>query len=249
MVAPEDERHDAPAHDRLQLLGDLRRRAFGIAGRHGEIPCIDDRKRPEHVDSLDRMPGAEQHRGIADGGRPETSPGTHRRRRVERDADHGDVHTVELVLNERAAGKRANPRVPGRLARIRRPVPRHRRRILPRFRRHSVHDGCRPEGRLCRPGGQARPSARSGKGRGPAGGNRRFPPANNDHGLHTREPAIGRQIQGAPLALRRSLQRTSSELSTDVCKCNRHSAARYLSFSHSVTWTRYSSHSRRLSSM
>ena len=33
----------------------------------------------------------------------------------------------------------------------------------------------------------------------------------NDHGLHTREPAIGRQIQGSPLALRRSLRRTSSD--------------------------------------
>jgi hypothetical protein len=29
----------------------------------------------------------------------------------------------------------------------------------------------------------------------------------NDHGLHTREPAIGRQIQGLPLALRLTLQR------------------------------------------
>ena len=36
-------------------------------------------------------------------------------------------------------------------------------------------------------------------------------PPHNDHGLHTREPAIGRQIQGSPLALRRTLRRTSSD--------------------------------------
>jgi hypothetical protein len=35
-------------------------------------------------------------------------------------------------------------------------------------------------------------------------------PAPNDHGLLTWEPAIGRQIQGAPLALRHTLQRESS---------------------------------------
>jgi len=38
-----------------------------------------------------------------------------------------------------------------------------------------------------------------------------FPPL-NDHGLLTWEPAIGRQIQGAPLALRRALQRASSAI-------------------------------------
>ncbi len=31
-------------------------------------------------------------------------------------------------------------------------------------------------------------------------GEPRVPPSLNDHGLHTREPAIGRQIQGVPLA-------------------------------------------------
>jgi hypothetical protein len=33
-----------------------------------------------------------------------------------------------------------------------------------------------------------------------AGGGTMGSPALNDHGLHTREPAIGRQIQGVPLA-------------------------------------------------
>jgi hypothetical protein len=32
-----------------------------------------------------------------------------------------------------------------------------------------------------------------------------FPPFQNDHGLLIREPAIGRQIQGDPLALRLTL--------------------------------------------
>ena len=128
MVAPEDERHDAPVQDRLQLLGDLCRRALGVPGRDREVARIHDRKRPEDVDALDRMPGAEQDRCIADGGRSETSPGTHGRRRVERDADHGDVHAVELVLNERAAGERADPRVPGCLARIRRSISRRHRK-------------------------------------------------------------------------------------------------------------------------
>ena len=31
-------------------------------------------------------------------------------------------------------------------------------------------------------------------------------PTQNDHGLLNREPAIGRQIQDSPLALRRDLQ-------------------------------------------
>jgi hypothetical protein len=81
------------------------------------------------------------------------------------------------------------------------------------------------------------------------------PTIHNDHGLLTWEPAIGRQIQGAPLALRRALQRASSDFRTlrasvrsDVVRRETHSDARYFSFSHSVTWTRYSSHSLRLSS-
>jgi hypothetical protein len=76
-------------------------------------------------------------------------------------------------------------------------------------------------------------------------------PAMNDHGLLTWEPAIGRQIQGTPLALRRTLQRESSVFRTPSASPGAvehgYNAARYLSFSHSVTWTRYSSHSCRFS--
>jgi hypothetical protein len=57
-------------------------------------------------------------------------------------------------------------------------------------------------GRLRLPRGKPRTGSRSREGRRVGGGNRRFHPPHNDHGLHTREPAIGRQIQGPPLALR-----------------------------------------------
>ncbi len=77
------------------------------------------------------------------------------------------------------------------------------------------------------------------------------PPSQNDHGLLTWEPAIGRQIQRAPLALRRALH-SHHPILRDGLQANvtseRYSAARYFVFSHSVTWTRYSSHSFRFSS-
>jgi hypothetical protein len=78
-------------------------------------------------------------------------------------------------------------------------------------------------------------------------------PPPNDHGLLTWEPAIGRQIQGAPLALRHTLQRESSVFLSPSASPGliehvyAYRAARYFSFSHSVTWTRYSSHSDRFS--
>ncbi len=67
----------------------------------------------------------------------------------------------------------------------------------------------RPEAGLARrEANRARVHTTKKKG---AAGETWFPPSRNDHGPLNREPAIGRQIQGSPLALQRALQRTSSD--------------------------------------
>jgi len=129
MVAAEHERHDVRANDRLELLGDLHRRPFGIAGRHREVAGVDDRQCAEDVDPMNRMPPAQQHGRIADGGRSEARAWAHRGGRVERDAAHGHVDIDEVVEHVGAARERSDAGVAGLLAGVRRSVSgRHRPR-------------------------------------------------------------------------------------------------------------------------
>ncbi len=101
-------------------------------------------------------------------------------------------------------------------------------------------------GRLRRPGGQTRLCVRPEE-EGGRWGKHGFPHPRTTTGPTPGSPRSAvRYKASARLAVHLALG--IIELSPRLRKSNFQSAARYLSFSHSVTWTRYSSHSLRLSS-
>ena len=111
-----------------------------------------------------------------------------------------------------------------------------------------VHTSSRPEagsaGREAKRG-RVHAAAREGG----SWGNRRFHPRRTTTGSTPGSPrsAVRYRARRSPCGAPCSAHHPTFGGLTSSGKC--HSAARYLSFSHSVTWTRYSSHSRRLSSM
>ena len=128
VVAAETERPRAGAHDRLEALGDLRRRALRVPGRDRDVTEVRDGERAEDLHVLRRVvrPQRDRRRPHRLGAEPRARPV--RRARVERDAEHRDVDALGIV-RERAAPERANAGVPRSGERVGRLVARASARV------------------------------------------------------------------------------------------------------------------------
>ena len=123
VVASEDDRDDPARQQRLEPGRDLLSGSLGVSGRHFEVAVVDHRPRGEHVHLQLGIPRPQQCRRRADGLGTEARAWPEARGGVERDADDGDVHVVELS-HVRAAREGAHARVARRRGRVRRAVAR-----------------------------------------------------------------------------------------------------------------------------
>ena len=121
VVPPEAERARSRADDRLERVRDLPHGPSRVPGRDRDVAEIRDRQRAEHLRSLRGVVGAERDRGRANRLGAESCPGTVRRRRVEGDAEHGDVDALGVV-DERAPREGLDAGVPRGGERVGRPV-------------------------------------------------------------------------------------------------------------------------------
>ncbi len=121
VIAAKAQRSRTRANDRLKALRDLAHGPLRVPRRHRDVPEIGDREPPEDLRLLDRVVRTERDRRGADRLRPEARARAVGRRRVEGDAEGGDVDALGVV-DQRAAREGPWSRVAGRRERIGRPV-------------------------------------------------------------------------------------------------------------------------------
>src|SRR4249920_1244164 len=96
MISPQAECPRPRADDRLELLRELTDGPLGVPGRDACISQVGDRDPPEDLSLLYRVVRTQRDRSRADRLRPEPGPWPVRRRRVERNAEHSDVHALRV---------------------------------------------------------------------------------------------------------------------------------------------------------
>jgi hypothetical protein len=100
VIPADDQRHSARLEHRGQRLGDLARSPLGVARRGRDVTAVDDRQGVEHIHLERRVPAAHHQAHLAHGGRAVARAGAKAHRRVEGDAQDGDVGAAP-VLGER----------------------------------------------------------------------------------------------------------------------------------------------------
>ena len=112
VVAAQHERDRARGQHRREAVGDLRAVRSALPGVMTRSPVVDDVQRAEHVDRHRRVVRPQQGRARADRLRPEARTRPVGRRGVERHADDGHVHSLQLARVGQPR-ERADPRVAG----------------------------------------------------------------------------------------------------------------------------------------